>query len=103
MVPLVLILALLVMGWTLLADRMLRQGIEAGGTAAVGAKVDSLVNQQVAAARAKLTALQTDVQGRLGTQQQQLQDVQAELERRAQDLGQVIPGVRLPSLPRIRP
>ena len=67
------------------------------------AKVDSLVNQQVAAARAKLTALQTDVQGRLATQQQQLQGVQADLERRVQDLGQVVPGVRLPSIPRIRP
>ena len=67
------------------------------------AKVDSLVNQQVPAARAKLTALQTDVQGRIATQQQQLQDTQAELERRVQDLGQVVPGVRLPSIPRIRP
>ena len=67
------------------------------------ARVDSLVGQQVAAARARLTALQTDVQARLGAQQQQLQDVQADLERRIQDLGQVVPGVRLPSLPRIRP
>jgi len=67
------------------------------------AKVDSLVNQQVNAARAKLTALQTDVQSRLGLQQQQLRDAQAELERRLQELGQVVPGVRLPSLPRIRP
>ena len=67
------------------------------------AKVDSLVNQQVAAARAKLTALQTDVQARLGVQQQQLQDVQTQLEQRVQELGQVVPGVRLPSLPRIRP
>ena len=67
------------------------------------AKVDSLVSQQVSVARAKLTALQTDVQGRVATQQQQLQDVQAELERRVQDLGQVVPGVRLPSIPRIRP
>jgi uncharacterized protein (TIGR03545 family) len=67
------------------------------------AKVDSLVNQQVSAARAKLSALQTDVQGRLAAQQQQLQETQAELERRVQDLGQVVPGVRLPSIPRIRP
>jgi uncharacterized protein (TIGR03545 family) len=67
------------------------------------AKVDSIVNLQVAAARAKLTALQTDVQGRLATQQQQLQEVQAELERKGQDLGQVVPGLRLPSIPRIRP
>ena len=70
------------------------------------AKVDSLVNQQVAAARAKLSALQSDVQTRLGAQQQQLQDAQAQLEQRVQDLGQVVPGLRLPSLPglpRIRP
>jgi hypothetical protein len=67
------------------------------------ARVDSIVGQQVAAARAKLAALQSDVQARLGVQQQQLQDVQAQLEQRIQDLGQVVPGVRLPSLPRIRP
>jgi uncharacterized protein (TIGR03545 family) len=67
------------------------------------ARVDSIVGQQVAAARARLTALQTDVQSRLGAQQQQLQGAQADLERRIQDLGQVVPGVRLPSLPRIRP
>jgi predicted nucleic acid-binding Zn-ribbon protein len=67
------------------------------------ARVDSIVGQQVAAARAKLAALQTDVQSRLGAQQQQLQDAQAELERRLQELGQVVPGVRLPSIPRIRP
>jgi uncharacterized protein (TIGR03545 family) len=67
------------------------------------AKVDSIVGQQVAAARARLSALQTDVQSRLGAQQQQLQDVQAQLEQRVRDLGQVVPGVRLPSLPRIRP
>jgi uncharacterized protein (TIGR03545 family) len=67
------------------------------------AKVDSLVNQQVAAARAKVTALQTDVQDRIGAQQRRLQEVQAELERKLADLGQVVPGVRLPSIPRIRP
>jgi uncharacterized protein (TIGR03545 family) len=67
------------------------------------ARVDSIVGQQVAAARARLTALESDVQGRLALQQQQLQDAQAELERRLQDLGQVAPGVRLPSVPRIRP
>jgi uncharacterized protein (TIGR03545 family) len=67
------------------------------------ARVDSIVGQQVAAARARLTALESDVQGRLALQQQQLQDAQAELERRLQELGQVVPGVRLPSIPRIRP
>jgi len=67
------------------------------------AKVDSLVNQQVAAARAKLTAVQTDIQGRVAAQQQRLQDAQAELERKLQDLGQVVPGVRLPGIPRLKP
>jgi hypothetical protein len=67
------------------------------------ARVDSIVGQQVAAARTRVSALQTDVQSRLGAQQQQLQDAQAELERRLQELGQVVPGVRLPSIPRIRP
>jgi uncharacterized protein (TIGR03545 family) len=67
------------------------------------ARVDSLVAGQVAAARAKVTAIQSDLQTRLGAQQQQLQEVQTELERRLQDLGQVVPGVRLPGLPRIRP
>ena len=67
------------------------------------ARVDSIVGRQVAAARARLTALQTDVQIRFGAQQRQLQDAQSELERRLQELGQVVPGVRLPSLPRIRP
>jgi uncharacterized protein (TIGR03545 family) len=67
------------------------------------ARVDSLVGQQVAAARAKVTAIQTDLQSRLGAQQQQLQDAQTQLESRLQDLGQVVPGVRLPSLPRLRP
>ena len=72
--------------------------------AKASAKVESLVGQQVAAARAKLASLQTDVQNRIGVQQQQqLQDVQAQLEGRLQELGQVIPGVRLPGLPRIRP
>jgi uncharacterized protein (TIGR03545 family) len=67
------------------------------------ARVDSIVGQQVAQARARLASLQSDVQARLATQQQQLQESQAELERRLQELGQVVPGVRLPSIPRIRP
>lgn len=67
------------------------------------AQVDRLVGQQVAEARARLTAIESDVQGRLALQQQQLQDAQAELERRLQELGQVAPGVRLPNIPRIRP
>lgn len=67
------------------------------------AEVDRLVGQQVAQARARLTALENDVQARLSARQQQLQDAQAELEQRLQELGQVVPGVRLPRLPRIRP
>jgi hypothetical protein len=67
------------------------------------AKVDSLVNQQVSAARAKFTSLKTDVQGRLAAQQQQLQEVQTQIENRIRELGQVVPGVRLPSIPGIRP
>jgi hypothetical protein len=68
--------------------------------ASVRARVDSIVGQQVAQAKAKLTALAGDVPSRLGAQQQQLQQVQGELERRLQDLGQVVPGVRLPGIPR---
>lgn len=67
------------------------------------ARVDSLVGQQVSAARAKVSALQSDLPSRLASEQQQLRDVQAQLEGRLQDLGQVVPGVRLPGLPRIRP
>ena len=67
------------------------------------AKVDSVVTQQVAAARAKLTSIETEVQGRLGTAQQQLQDVESQIENRIGELGQVVPGVRLPGVPRIRP
>ena len=67
------------------------------------AEVDRVVGPQVAQARSRLAAIESDVQARLARQQQQLQEVQAELERRLQDLGQVAPGVRLPSLPRVRP
>jgi len=67
------------------------------------AEVDRVVGQPVAQARARLGSLESDVQGRLAAQQRQLQDAQAEIERRIQDLTQVVPGVRLPSLPRIRP
>jgi len=67
------------------------------------AEVDRLVGRQLAEARARLTALESDVQGRLAGQQQRLQESQAELERRLRELGQVVPGVRLPSIPRVRP
>ncbi len=67
------------------------------------AEVDRVVGTRVAQARARLTAIETDVRGRLATQQQRLQEAQAELEQRLQSLGQVVPGVRLPSVPRIRP
>lgn len=39
-IPLGLFVLLVVLGWTLYVDRLIRLGIEAGGTAAVGAKVD---------------------------------------------------------------
>jgi len=67
------------------------------------AEVDRVVGARVAQARARLTSIETDVRGRLATQQQQLQEAQTELEQRLQSLGQVVPGVRLPSVPRIRP
>jgi len=40
LVPLGLFVLLVVLGWTLFIDRLIRLGIEAGGTAAVGAEVD---------------------------------------------------------------
>ncbi len=64
------------------------------------AKVDSVVGAQVTAARAKLTAVTGDLPSRLGGAQQQLQGAQTELESRLRDLTQVVPGVRLPGLPR---
>jgi uncharacterized protein (TIGR03545 family) len=67
------------------------------------AKVDSVVSQQVAAARAKVTQMESDVQARVAAQQQRLQEAQADLERKLGELGQVVPGVRLPGVPRIRP
>jgi uncharacterized protein (TIGR03545 family) len=39
-IPLGLFVLLVVLGWTLYVDRLIRLGIEAGGTAAVGARVD---------------------------------------------------------------
>ena len=39
-IPLGLFVLAVVLGWTLYVDRLIRLGIEAGGTAAVGAKVD---------------------------------------------------------------
>ena len=39
-IPLGLFVLLVVLGWTLYIDRLIRLGVEAGGTAAVGARVD---------------------------------------------------------------
>jgi uncharacterized protein (TIGR03545 family) len=39
-IPLGLFVLVVVLGWTLYVDRLIRRGIEAGGTAAVGARVD---------------------------------------------------------------
>jgi len=64
--------------------------------AQVRARVDSLVNQQVAAARAKLAALDTGPLKQLTGNQQQLSDVQAQLEQRLKSLTGGIPGIRLP-------
>ncbi len=62
----------------------------------VRAKVDSLVGQQVAAARAKLAGLTSGPLQQITGQQQQLADVQNQLEQRLRSLTGGIPGLRLP-------
>jgi uncharacterized protein (TIGR03545 family) len=62
--------------------------------AQVRAKVDSLVGQQVAAARAKLAALDTGPLKSLTDDQAQLDAVQAQLEQRLKGLVPGIPGLR---------
>lgn len=65
--------------------------------AQVRAKVDSLVGQQVAAAKAKLTGLTSGPLQQIAGQQQQLGDVQNQLEQRLRSLTTGgIPGIRLP-------
>jgi hypothetical protein len=71
----------------------------------VHAKVDSLVGAEVAAARAKVSGLESEVRERLAVPQQQLQDIEAQLK---EALGRVTGTVRprlptLPAIPRPRP
>lgn len=57
LIPLVLFVLAVVLGWTLFVDRLIKLGIEAGGTAAVGARVD------LASARLKLFQGQLRLRG----------------------------------------
>ncbi|MFI5279335.1 MAG: TIGR03545 family protein [Gemmatimonadales bacterium] len=62
-------------------------------------RVDAAVGPPLAAAREKLTGVQRDVVGKLGAQQQQLDQLQTDLQQRLARLGQAgLPG--LPGLPR---
>jgi uncharacterized protein (TIGR03545 family) len=82
--------------------RRLRQEIGAKVERAeqrVRAQVDSLVQNQLAAARQRLTAVQQEVQARLAKQQTELTAVRAELEARLRDLTRKLALPRLP-LPR---
>lgn len=63
------------------------------------ARVDALVEPQVAAARQRLGALESGVAQRLGVQQQQLDDLKADLQ---QKLSQLSPGIHLPGIPGLR-
>ncbi len=64
--------------------------------AQVKARVDSLVGQQVAAARAKLAALDAGPLKQITGEQQQLAEVQTQLEQRLRSLTGGVPGIRLP-------
>jgi uncharacterized protein (TIGR03545 family) len=81
-------------------SRALQQALKgevARAEAQVRARVDSLVGQQVAAARAKLAALNTGPLAQIAGDQQQLDGVQAQLEQRLRSLTTGgIPGIRLP-------
>jgi uncharacterized protein (TIGR03545 family) len=57
LIPLVLFVVVVVLAWTLYVDRLIRLGIEAGGTAAVGARVD------LASARLRLFQAQLRLRG----------------------------------------
>jgi uncharacterized protein (TIGR03545 family) len=70
------------------------KGEVARAEAQVRAKVDSLVGQQVAAARSKLAALNTGPLKALAGDQEQLAAVQAQLEQRLKGLVPGIPGLR---------
>jgi hypothetical protein len=78
-------------------SRSLQQALKgevARAEAQVRARVDSLVAQQVAAARAKLAALDTGPLKSLTDDQAQLDAVQAQLEQRLKGLVPGIPGLR---------
>jgi hypothetical protein len=78
-------------------SRALAQALKsevARAEAQVRAKVDSLVGQQVAAARSRLAALDTGPLKELAGAQQQLDAVQAQLEQRLRGLVPGIPGIR---------
>lgn len=66
--------------------------------AQVRAKVDSMVAAPLAAAKTRLTGLESDVTRRIAQPQQQLSQVQADLNAQLNRLT-VVPGVRLPGLP----
>ncbi len=63
------------------------------------ARVDAAAGPRLAAAREKLAGVQRDVLGKVGTQQQQVEQIQADLQQRLTRLGQAgLPG--LPGIPR---
>jgi hypothetical protein len=65
----------------------------------VRAEVDRRVNTQIAAARAKLTDLEAQLQSRLAGPDAQLAQLKADLQAQLNQLTQIVPGVRLPSIP----
>lgn len=67
----------------------------------VRAEVDRRVNQELAAARTKLTGLEADMAQRVSAPAEQLAQVQTELEQQLRQLTTTVPGIRLPNLPGI--
>jgi hypothetical protein len=65
----------------------------------VRAEVDRRVNEQIAAARAKVADLQAQVQNRLTAPEAQLTQLRADLQAQLNQLTQIVPGVRLPNIP----
>jgi len=65
----------------------------------VRAEVDRQVNAQITAARARLTDLESQARDKLGVPEAQLAQLQTDLQAQLNQLTQVVPGVRLPSLP----
>ena len=77
----------------------LRQAISAEVSRVEGqvkARVDSLLAQQVGAARGKLAALDTGPLKSLTDDQGQLNDVEAQLQQKLRGLTGGLPGIRLP-------